>query len=566
MKKYIKKSIQFLLAGTLVFSAGSCGDMFDLNINTDPNNPSTADIALLLPSAQLNLSGLFEGVSQTTLGLTGIFANSDSFGFTNNSFNGTWNSFYQNGMKDLDEIIKATTDNNPRNLAVAQVMKAYFMGSFVDLFGDAPYTEAWQGNATTINLNPKFDSGKDIYDDCIKLCDQAVANLAKPGAAIKGDLYYNGSVASWTTLANTVKLRLLINSRRVRSTAAAEIKAILDGGNIIKTAANDFQFRYNKLANPDGRHPWYSSAYAGATDNGFTYILHQIMYDMIDLGDPRLPFYFRRQTSTILDQNDPTSRSTTPCSQQAGCKYAYMVLNPAVIKALYTDKGKTATAADLAYLAGFFGRDRGDISGVPQDVNLRTVPGCYPAAGAYDRATASKSATSASQGSGDGIFPMITTWMVKYYQIEAILTLGISGDAKALFEAAMREQITKVVNMGLASDPNNAKAPTAAEIDKYVKIFLDRYDAAPTNEAKLNLVLKQAWYSNYGNGNEIYNAFRRTGYPSDIQVPVARYRNYPLRLPQPAQETSLNKSAPQTPVAFDTPSAAVFWDVVKFAY
>ena len=566
MKKYFKKYIHFLLAGSLALGVGGCGDMFDLDINTDPNNPATADIALLFPTVQLNLSGLFEGVSQTAMGLTGQLANSDSFGFNSNSFNGTWNSFYQNGMKDLDEIIKATAANNPRNLGAAQVMKAYFMGNFVDLFGDAPYTEAWQGNAAAINLNPKFDAGKDIYEDCIKLCDQAVANLAKPGAAIKGDLFYGGDVAKWTTLANTVKLRLLINSRRVRTTAAAEVKAILDGGNILKVAGNDFQFRYNKIVNPEGRHPWYTAAYTPAADNGFTYILHQPMFDMIDLADPRLPFYFRRQTSVILNPNDPTDKSTIPCSQAAGCKYAYFPISTFVIKTLFTDKGKTATAADLAYLAGFFGRDRGDISGVPQDVNQRAAPGCYPGAGAYDRATASKTATSGTQGAGDGIFPMITTWMVKYYQIEAILTLGYTGDAKALFEAAMREQITKVVNMGLASDPNNAKAPDAAAITAYVKIFLDRYDKATTNEAKLNVVLKQAWYSNWGNGLESYNAFRRTGYPNDIQAPIARLRNFPLRLPQPGQETSLNKSAPQTPVAFDRPEAAVFWDVVKFAY
>ena len=139
-------------------------------------------------------------------------------------------------------------------------------------------------------------------------------------------------------------------------------------------------------------------------------------------------------------------------------------------------------------------------------------------------------------------------------------------EAKALFEAAMREQITKVVNMGLAADPNNAKAPDAAAITAYVKIFLDRYDKATTNDAKLNVVLKQAWYSNWGNGLETYNAFRRTGFPNDVQVPIARRRNFPLRLPQPGQETSLNKNAPQTPVAFDRPEAAVFWDVLKFAY
>ncbi|MFN3381728.1 MAG: hypothetical protein ACK41O_19890, partial [Runella zeae] len=64
----------------------------------------------------------------------------------------------------------------------------------------------------------------------------------------------------------------------------------------------------------------------------------------------------------------------------------------------------------------------------------------------------------------------------------------------------------------------------------------------------------------------MYTAFRRTGYPNDIQKPIARFRQFPLRLPQPQQETDLNKSAPKNPVAFDTPEAAVFWDVLKFKF
>lgn len=157
------------------------------------------------------------------------------------------------------------------------------------------------------------------------------------------------------------------------------------------------------------------------------------------------------------------------------------------------------------------------------------------------------------------------SWMTKFYQIEAILTLGITGDARSIFDKAMREQIAKVVALGLASDANSV-APTAAAIDNFVNLNLKRYDDAPNATQKLNVVLKQAFYANLGNGFEIYNAFRRTGLPNNLQVPIQQIRNFPLRLPQPAQETSLNKSAPQTPLAFDRPEAAIFWDKLKFSY
>ncbi len=563
----LKKSYKWLLTLGLLVSLGSCS-IFDLDVNTDPNNPTSADYALLLPAAQLRANDYFEALNNNTHGFMGWLASADTYDLTFTSYNGTWNNFYSGPMKDLEEmIVSAERDQVTRYLGVAQIMKAYYFGNFVDMFGDVPYSEAFAGGYAEANINPKFDKDSEIYPKLIQLCDDAVANLAKTSSVpLTGDLIYQGNITKWRKLAKTVKLRLLINSRLVNpEQKKAQIKAILDEGDYITSAADDFVFRYNKIVAPDGRHPWYFSAYV-QSNSTFTYFLQQPIVEMLRDDDPRTPFYFKRQTSKIFNPEDPTDASTIPCSQIAGCTYGYLVTNPQIIKTLYTDKGKAFTAADRSYLAGFFGRDRGDISGVPADVDFRVSPGAYPAAGAYDVTNASKTGGTGARFAGDGIQPIITSWMTKYYQIEAILALDLPGDAKAIFERAMREQIKKVVDLGLAADPNNAVAPSAAAIDKYVNLYLARYDEAPNAAQKLNVALKQAWFSNLGNGYEIYNAFRRTGYPNDIQVPIQRIRNFPLRLPQPQQETSLNQNAPQTPPAFDSSAGALFWDMIKFKF
>lgn len=565
----MKFTYKYFFTGLLaVFLSVVSGCKEKLDINNDPNNPATVSPNLLLPSIEINLVNFLEGLNYDAHGFVGILSSNDAFNLNNNSYNGSWNYFYSGPAKDLDGLIKTAEEagNLPKSLGVAQVLKAYSFGMMVDIFGSVPYAEALNGDAAESNINPTFQEDKVIYDDLIKLCDEAIVNLAKPSAeALTGDLFY-GSFAPWTTLAKTVKLRLLINSRRVRPTAAEEIKTIVEGNDYIKTASQDFAFRYNKVATPDGRHPWYQNAYAAA-ENAFTYFLHQYMYEMLRDDDPRAPFYFKRQTTTILNPNDPTDRSTIPCSQTQGCKYAYWVLNPFIWKTLYTDKGKVATAADTAYIAGFFGRDRGDISGVPQDVNQRTAPGVYPAGGQYD-SKASATGNVNTKGAGDGINPLITSWMVKFYLIEANLTLGVAlptdQTVETLFEAAMREQMAKVQAVAAVSDPTSVAMPTTA-ITKYVDLYLARLTAAPSSEAKLNVVLKQAWFSNLGNGFEVWNAFRRTGYPSDVQAPIARYRQFALRLPYPAQELSLNKSAPQSPPAFDG-DQGIFWDVLKYKF
>ncbi len=573
----MKFTHKYIYTGLLaVFLSVVSGCKEQLDINEDPNNPATVSPSLLLPSIEQNGIIFLDGLNYDVHGFVGILSSNDAFNLNNNSYNGSWNYFYSGPAKDLDGLIKTAekSGNSPKNLGVAQALKAYFFGMMVDMFGPVPYTESLNGDAAESNINPAFEDDKTIYDDLLKLCDDAVVNLAKPSVeSLNGDLFYK-NFASWTTLANTVKLRLLINSRRVRTTAAAEIQAIVDGDNYIKTPNQDFFFQYNKVATPDGRHPWYQNAYAQA-DNAFTYFLHQYMYEMLRDDDPRVPFYFKRQTTTILNPNDPTERSTIPCSQTQGCKYAYWVLNPFIWKTLYADKGKVPTAADSAYIAGFFGRDRGDISGVPQDVNQRTAPGTYPAGGQYD-GEASKTGDVNTDGAGNGITPLITSWMVKFYLIEANLTLGVDlsktgKTADQLFEAAMREQIEKVKTIGEASDPTAIPADEEAvmkyeaSVNKYVNLYLDKFAKAPSNEAKLNTVLKQAWFSNLGNGFEVWNAFRRTGYPVDIQAPISRYRQFALRLPYPAQELSLNKSAPQNPPVFDG-DQGIFWDVLKYKF
>jgi hypothetical protein len=140
-----------------------------------------------------------------------------------------------------------------------------------------------------------------------------------------------------------------------------------------------------------------------------------------------------------------------------------------------------------------------------------------------------------------------------------MLELGVPGDPRAEFEKAIRGHITRVVNFGLANDLNSVK-PADAAVTKYVDLWLGRYDAVASNTAKLNVVMKQLWFSSYGNGFEIYNAYRRTGLPTNIQDHVeGTVRGFPLRLPYPQSELTLNPNAAEyKTVAFD--KTPIFWD------
>ena len=566
----------FFGASIVALGMVSC-ELDDLDINVDPNSASEASLELLLTNAQFEgLNTFGGGLNNSTMGFQAINTSSDDFNFTNSSWNGTWNYLYSGPLKDLEELINAAdAEVTPRYLGVAQLMKAYYFTTMVDLWGDVPYSEAFKGNsADEKNLEPVYDSGADIYADAFRLIDEAIVNLGKSQAvAVRGDIIYGGNASKWIKMAKSLKLRLLIQTRNVQSNAGA-IQALITEGGLITSAADDFQLRYGALKNPDNRHPMYRSGYAGG-EAGYSYFGHQLMAEMLANRDPRTPFYFKRQTTTLLDPEEPTDKQTIPCSQRADCTYGYFPLSDFVADAVYGVSSSSLTSSQRSYLAGFFGRDRSDPSGIPNDNPLRTTTGAYPGAGLFDVSAFTTGGN--KYGKGDGIFPIITSWMVKFYMLEAQIALGVNtGMTEAeLLADAVSDQMAKVIAVGTAADAN-AKADISTWPDEYSwpityktdDAFVDEieanYPADGTANQRLGYALKQAWFANFGNGYEGYNAFRRTGLPADIQTPLQLPRQYALSLPYAQDEVNLNSNTPNK--VYDSPGSAVFWDTLKFQY
>ena len=552
--KTFSKFIIFLLI--LSFSCTKVDDITDLNINKDPNQPTEASIGLLLPQAQLDLVNFVSGLNYDQLGFSGILSSSDAFGLSQDGYYGSWFYFYTRAGKDIDEILKAAKGtNNYPYLGVAQILKAYSFGILVDLFGTVPFKEAFQGNVATPNFQPKFDPGSEIYDSCLSLCDQAIVNLtATSSFTLKNDLFYNNSKSAWILLAKSLKIRLLLNARKIRPNASSELQTAFSG-DYIKTPSQDFTFKYTSRVTPDQRHPWYTSAY-GSTTNNFTYFLTQYMGDMLLRKDPRFNFYFKRQINKILDQNNSTEKGATPV------RGAYFVLNEDFWNKAVASGVLNRNKKDSQYIAGFFGRIRGDISGVPDDAAYRTVPGCYPAAGLFDNRDDIIPTSIVLKGSGAGIQPLITSNIMRFWLVEAQLSYNF-GTPRVTFEQAIRESINNVVTFGKSVDAS-AVLPDSNAINNYVNRSLAEYDAAPSNEAKLNYVLYEAWFANIANGYETYNALRRNGYPTRPLAPITNADRFPLRLPIPATEGDFNKNAPNpVPIYY---SESIFWDKVKFKF
>mgnify|MGYP006095666717 CR=1 FL=1 len=609
----LKKLTLIFFTLTLAFRC----DFYDLEINEDPNNPLSTTTDLLLPSIQINWASDYQFFHDVSGGIMGHTSNSDGLSFSQTSFDGIWNSVYLSEGADLDEYLKSAALKNeagqyltPGALGIGKVMKAFISTTMVDFFGDIPYSESSLGNDNA-NVNPAYDDQEAIYLDCLALLDSAVIHFAASSSDPVGDLIYGGNMASWTKAANSLKLKVLMNARyktdfTYGTGVSNEIDLLFSSpDNLITVNSENFEFQYNTNQDQGQRHPWTGSVYSG--DNSFSYISHQLMYEMLINRDPRIPFYFHRQSYAILDQEDPTQKNTTPCSQNSACIYGYMALNDDILQEL-TSAGVTASIypSFASYISGFFGRDKGDPSGIPLDGSLRLAPGVYPMGGNFDSGTPSQITNSTGLGLGDGFTHFVTAPMVQMYKMEHLFEKGSTGSMALELESFINlsmDLVNSVASDVSADAPDITSDLSVTTHHEYLNVpgygvdqlgaidngagylgeAMTRYDNAVNKQAA---VFKEVWYSMWGSGVEVYNAHRRSGYPklkdaqsstrgiADIQYPTFRatstaagQRNFPTIFNYPLGEFNLNSSFPDGGQLRNSDSGAtVFWDASAYTY
>lgn len=111
--------------------------------------------------------------------------------------------------------------------------------------------------------------------------------------------------------------------------------------------------------------------------------------------------------------------------------------------------------------------------------------------------------------------------------------------------------------LGLELD-EDAEAMDEEAVDAYVQARLDEFEDASGADLKLNVVIKEKYYAQFGNGMEVFTDLRRTGFPADLPPSLAPAAPFPLRLPYSITELNTNPNAPSPPPALDAP---IFWDV-----
>ena len=425
-----------------------------------------------------------------------------------------------------------------KHIGIAQFVEAYVISAMVDFYGDIPYSEAVIGRE---NLNTKLDDGASVYDAALTLLDNAITNFeAETGVLPAIDLFYNSDYDQWIKAANTLKMRLYMHRRLVDPNAVSSINAILSSGNYISSTEDDFQYEWPATSptGPDTRHPRYGLNYTptGANDYMSNWLMNQMMVN----SDPRIRYYFYRQTDAVPGAEIDPDEQLLQCSLQTPPPH-------------YVSGGFT-----FCYLNnGYWGRDHGDTDGTPPDGLLRTTFGVYPAGGKFDDDSFS-AISSGVGGGGNGITPIMTAAWIDFMQAELALTDGNTGEAKTFMLAGLEKQIAKVQTFaGKDIDADLSYEPSQQDVTDFIDFIGSAFDSAD-NEGKWDILAEQYFVTVFGNGIESYNFYRRTGYPTTLQPNLdPNPGNFIRSLFYPSNAVNTNSNISQKPDQEQT----VFWDV-----
>jgi len=294
------KLIYGLIFMTAVLTTVSCKKYLD--VNTDPNNPLAASENLILSPIIIDIGTTVAGGTFSNANTSGVaLINSywmqqlsinqplpqfESYSFTTGNAEYTWGEMYINIMQNLKRLREAAEEHGNHSYGViAKVLTAYTLGVTTDMWGDIPYTEAFEGNT-----HPAYEKQEDIYKTIQSMLDDAISeNQLDPGNLVPDvdDFLYQGDMSKWEKFAYALKARHHIHLTKAPGHNAAEqANLALAALSHAFTGTSDEATLdvYSDAAGHES--PWFKNT---EIDQGGVVLATTVIDTLIARSDPRLP-------------------------------------------------------------------------------------------------------------------------------------------------------------------------------------------------------------------------------------------------------------------------------------
>jgi hypothetical protein len=300
MKKYIKSSFIVALLGTICLT--SCSDDKLASLNIDENNPTSVTPNVLLTNAENKIfsdqggfgDGFIGQFSQHFAGNHSTAVDYDQYELTHGSFASLFNDAYLNSLKDCERIIKTSKTGDEKYVGIAKILTAYKLGYLTSLYGDIPYSEALNLEA---HLNPKYDKQEAIYTSIQSLLTQAIVDIDKGTADLKGDFIFDGDTDKWKATAYLLSARFHNHfSKKDPAGSATRALAAIDKAKLIGMNSSDWDLVLKYEGTSLFQNPWVS-----LYNNGMIVANKPFLDNLITSGDPRTEAFFARENNDGVD-------------------------------------------------------------------------------------------------------------------------------------------------------------------------------------------------------------------------------------------------------------------------
>lgn len=291
MKNITFKFIICLTASTVLLS---CEDFLDVNKN--PNAPTNVSVQLLMANASYRTGNNIMSAGNITSYYVQYLASPNANGSKDihdpQPYDGTWSALYRM-MSDLSDLeMLAAEQGATQYLGAAKILKAINLGLVADLWGDAPYSEAF----FVQTLKPSYDSDEALYTEIFKLLNDGITEISKDNSTFElgsDDFVYGGDVNGWISMAHSLRARYLLHlSNTSQFDAAAVLNAAASG---IQTNELNGDITYS-TAGPDVYNPWANVARSQEALILDGWLSEQLVDAMngttFGVVDPRMPFMY----------------------------------------------------------------------------------------------------------------------------------------------------------------------------------------------------------------------------------------------------------------------------------
>jgi len=290
--KNLKNKICFTIMGLVTMM--SCDDYLD--VNTNPNKPTEVPIQLLMSQTSFRTGDNIQLAGNITSYYVQHLASPNAFGSKDihdpQPYDFTWQELYRmmSDITDMEEL--AQKQGLSQYLGAAKVLKAVNLGLLLDLWGDAPYSQAFFAEY----LQPEYDDDEVLYDEIINLLDEGIAEFNKQVEEVQfgeDDFIYQGDIDGWIKMAWSLKARYLQHMSNTPKYDASEVLAAVDQG--IGSNAKNADISYY-TAGPEVYNPW-----SGVARNQEVLILDGWISEQLadamngttfGVVDPRMPYLF----------------------------------------------------------------------------------------------------------------------------------------------------------------------------------------------------------------------------------------------------------------------------------